>query len=501
MDKLNINYNPDILNCLANLSNDEVFTPPQLANNMLDLLPNELWSNPNAKFLDPCCKTGVFLREIVKRLNKGLEHQIPDLQERINHILSKQIFGIGITELTSLMTKRTVYCSKISNGKYSVCELFDDEDGNIFYTRMEHKWKGDKCEICEANKDKYDRGLELETHAYAFIHKEREEIFNMKFDVIIGNPPYQLDDGGNGASAKPLYHKFVEQAKKMNPRYIVMIIPSRWFAGGKGLDEFRSTMLNDKRIRELHDFPNASECFPGVEIKGGVCYFLWDRDRKGLCNVCTYENNEVISSLKRYLLEDGLDVFIRQNEALTILKKVMEFNEEKFSSIVSSRKPFGLATNYTDFKNEKSDEYYIKVYAKNKKIGYEKIENINKGRELIDCWKLFIPEAIGSGNIKTDWVKPIIASPNTISTETYLAVGCCNDKKIIENIYSYTQTKFFHLLLGLRKITQHTTSKVYSFIPMQDFNESWNDEKLYKKYNLSQEEINFIESTVRSLDK
>lgn len=280
--------NPDVLTCIANLSNDEVFTPPEFANRMLDTLTEtwaetnggaNLWANPEVKFLDPFTKSGVFLREITSRLVAGLEKEIPDLQERIDHILTKQVFGIGITRITSLLARRSVYCSKFANGKHSIVKSFTTEQGNIWFERMEHTWVDDKCKFCGANRRDYARSAEFETHAYAFIHTDDiktrlAELFggDMQFDVIIGNPPYQLGQSGGdavGGFAMPIYQKFVQAAKSLDPRYVIMVTPARWFAGGRGLDEYRSEMLADKRIRALVDFPDASEAFPGTQIKGG----------------------------------------------------------------------------------------------------------------------------------------------------------------------------------------------------------------------------------------
>ena len=268
----NVNYNPDVLSCIANLSSDEVFTPPEIVKQMLDLLPPELFRSKNSTFLDPACKSGVYLREIAKRLIEGLENEIPDLQKRLNHIYTKQLFGIAITQLTALLSRRSLYCSKTANGKYSVCNAFKKPEGNIFYSNIEHNWENGRCQYCGANERGYDRGEDLENHAYNFIHTENpEELFNMKFDVIIGNPPYQLSDGGGeGHSAIPLYHSFIEQAIKLQPSNICMIIPARWYSGGKGLDAFRERMITENRIVELHDFPETTDCFPGLNSRGGV---------------------------------------------------------------------------------------------------------------------------------------------------------------------------------------------------------------------------------------
>lgn len=493
-------YKPDVLECLANLSNDEVFTPPEIANNMLDLLPQTVFKNPKSKFLDPASKSGVFLREIAKRLIVGLEEVFPDLNDRLDHIYQNQLYGIAITELTSLVSRRSIYYTKYPQTEFSVSK-FDNAEGNIVFRKYPHSWKNNTCVYCGATRKSLDRDESLETHAYEFIHTDNpKEIFDMKFDVIIGNPPYHLNDGGAGASAKPIYQLFIQQAMKLNPKHLVMITPSRWFSGGKGLDKFRAEMINDKRFREIHDFFDASEVFPGVEIKGGVNYFLWDRDYNGDTLMVSHSNGKIVSKMKRPLQFEDSDIVIRHNEAIDILGKVSKFNEESFSSIVSPRKPFGLATNFKGYRKTKQNDDDIKIYATKKEGWLPANFDFPRNKNWVDKWKIFIPKAIGSGNMSEDEIKPIIGTPNTVSTETYIMVGPFSSEEETKNVYSYIRTKFFHFMVGLRKVTQDATSKVYNFVPVQDFSKPWTDEELYRKYDLSEDEINFIESIIRPLE-
>ena len=498
---LNINnYNPDVLTCLANLSSDEVFTPPQLVNQILDLLPKEIWSDKNARFLDPVCKTGVFLREIAKRLDAGLEKKIPDKQNRINHIFKNQLFGIGITELTSLLSRRSVYCSKTANGKYSVCETFDRPGGNIRFERIEHNWKNGRCTYCGASEAILERGEELETHAYQFIHSENpEEIFNMKFDVIVGNPPYQLSDSGFGRSASPIYHRFVQQAKKLEPRYLTMIIPARWFAGGKGLDDFRSEMLNDNRIRKIVDFENASEVFPGVDIAGGICYFLWERDSRGLCEVTNLHNGERIISVRPL---NEFTTFIRHSQAVPIIRKVLakvKNGSRRLSDVVSPRKPFGLPTNYKP-KERGVPCWFIQKIG----LSYVNKSDISDGRGLLNKWKLLIPKAPIAG--QTDFSKPVgfyyegntrIAKPGECCTESWIVACAFSTKAEVVSFKSYLFTKTVRFLLLQTVISQDVTKQKFSLVPdLGKYEGKYTDELLLKKWGISKEEWEFIDSKI-----
>ncbi|UBB89347.1 Eco57I restriction-modification methylase domain-containing protein [Candidatus Kaistella beijingensis] len=491
-------YNPDVLTCLANLSNDEVFTPPQIANQMLDLLPVELWSNPEAKFLDPFTKSGVFLREITKRLITGLETQIPDLQTRINHIMANQIYGIAITELTSLLARRSLYCTKNADGEFSVADIFANPEGNIAYENIPHTWDTNgKCIYCGVSKDVMGEEIRegLESHAYMFIHN-KNPFENMQFDVIIGNPPYQLSDGGHGSSAMPLYHKFIEQAIKLQPKFISVIIPARWFSGGKGLDEFRDLMLSGNKMRILVDFINSTDCFPGVDISGGITYFLWQNDYNGDCVVRTIEDNKVISEMTRPLKENNADIFIRYNDAIPIIRKLEQFNEKSFMTVVSSRKPFGLTTNFRG-----SNSGNVKVYT-SAGISYTTDENVLNNKDWVNLPKVYTAKAYGERIATNFWVtgKPFLGERGSICTETYLVVGPFASEKKCENVISYMRTRFFRFLVLLVKNTQNAPKGVYQLVPIQNFNEEWTDVKLYNKYNLSDEEIRLIEKLVRPME-
>lgn len=544
-------HNPDVLTCIANLSNDEVFTPPEFANQMLDTLEQawaesndgaSIWADSTVTFLDPFTKSGVFLREVTRRLTDGLATQIPDLDERVDHILTKQVFGIGITRLTSLLARRSVYCSKDATGEHSIAKSFERDWGNIWFERTEHTWAGrkkerranpltgheelveqtgtGKCKFCGASEGEYARDEFLETHAYAFIHtndiKARvNELFgaDMQFDVIIGNPPYQLADGGFGISAAPIYQYFIEQAKELEPRFLSVVTPSRWMTGGKGLDEFRERMLDDNRIRTIVDYPDSNDVFPGTQIKGGVSYWLWDRDNPGDVNVVTHTAGQDVSVATRPLREPGADVFVRYNLGVSILRKVllMESDVEsnsahfglpsnkQFRAIVSSRRPFGFDTT---FKGHAIPEDGDLLLHRNSGIGYVARTEIGANHAVIDRWKVFIPRA-GSGSDSFPHPilsKPFIGKPGEVSSETYIFIGPFVDETETSNVISYLRTRLLRFLVLLHKPSQSTTREQYTFVPLQDFSRPWTDDELYEKYGITDEEIAFIESMVRPME-
>ncbi len=494
----NTMYNPDVLSCIANLSSDEVFTPPELANAMLDMLPQELFENPDTKFLDPGCKSGVFLREIAKRLLKGLEPIYPDLQERTDHIFKEQLYGIAITELTSHLSRRSLYCSKFANGRYSVVS-FDTVDGNVRFKNIQHRWKNGNCVYCGASQKEYERSDDLETHAYELIHTTKpEEIFKMRFDVIISNPPYQLNDGGGtGKSAKPIYQLFVSQAKKLHPRYMTMIIPSGWFSGGKGLDEFRADMLTDKRIRKLVDFDNFREVFPGVDLAGGACFFLWDRDHPGSCEV-TNVSGEMRDTVVRELNE--YDTFIRSNKALAIVNKVNAKDYKRhLNEVVYPRLPFGIPTTYTPT-NSGVPCYFTQRIG----LQHARKNDVTDSFGIIDKWKFLVPKAPIAG--QTDFSKPVafyydgntrIAKPNEICSESWLVAGAFDSEEEALSYKSYIFTKTVRFLLLQTVVSQNISKKNYVFIPdLGKYEGIYTDTQLCNMWDITDNEFEYIKSRI-----
>lgn len=488
---------PDILDCIANLSSDEVFTPPDVANQVLDQFPVEIWSDPNIKILDPCCKTGIFLRECAKRLMVGLAKSIPDEVARRNHIFQNMLYGIAITELTGLMARRSLYYTKDASNEHSVFQ-FDDPQGNITYKRFEHDYIQGRCSICGSPYENLERGESMENYAYQFIHEQ--EVSKMKFDVVIGNPPYQISDGGGGkgSSASPIYHLFVNQAFRLKPRYVSMIIPSRWFAGGKGLDSFREQMLNSTNFTNLNDYPAAADLFPSVEIKGGVCYFLWDSKYDGPCKVTTTVSGQEPTISNRYLGEHG-DTFIRYAEALPILEKVKAKSKEYLDSQVYSRKPFGLTSNFADHKDKPFADS-VTLYRLGG-ISYVKRNQILANHESIDKWKVLIGKGYNGGDSFPHQImaEPIVAAPGSACTETYLILGLFDSEKEAKNFSTFVRTRLFRFLVALRKNTQNMSKSVFAFVPIFSLKAQLSDEVLYSHYGITKDEVKFIESIVREM--
>ncbi len=505
------NYNPDVLECLANLSNDEVFTPPKVVNQMLDMLPPETWSNPNLKFLDPACKTGVFLREIAKRLIVGLEEQIPDLQQRLDHIFHNQLYGIAITELTALASRRSLYCSKYANGKYSVSK-FDNPDGNIRFVPINHTWENGKCKYCGASASQYQRADDLETHAYEFIHTNNpEEIFGMKFDVVIGNPPYHLSTTANSdgriaaVQAQPIFQKFVVTAKKLRPSYLSMIIPARWYNGGIGLEEFREQMFNDGHLAELFDYQNSADCFSGVGIAGGICYFLWKNDyQNNNIKVINLVKGEIESSSDRNANEFG-NVFIRNNLAVNIVRKVRNNSSEYLDSRVLPLNPFGFNADARG--GEKSDLNKIAL-INSKGIGWVSEHEVKKNKQLINKYKVIIGKVVPSnGEVGIDPSKgykaitnPKILKPSEIHTFSYMLLGSFQSEEEANNYKEYISTKFARYMLRLTYSSMNISKSNFMLVPNLNYDIKWTDELLYQKYDLSKDEIDCIENTMRPME-
>jgi Eco57I restriction-modification methylase len=499
---------PDILEVIADLSNDEVFTPPRVANAVLDLLPAEVWTDSSLRWLDPGCKTGVFLREATKRLMVGLADEFPDEQERLDHILRNQMFGIATTELTSLMSRRTLYCSKEANGPESTVAM-QTSSGNLWYQRVEHSYTKGRCSECSASETEMERPGR-DNHCYALIHAggrhALRKAIDMKFDVIVGNPPYQMEADSSGKNVVAIYHLFVEQAKALNPRFLSMVIPSRWMLGVRGLDGFQAGMLSEGNLSALVDYPNSAELFPTVDIKSGICYFLWERDRTGKCMSTLSRAGTIVGPVERDLSE--FDVLVRDSRAVPILRRVLAREEGMLSDLVSPRDPFGpdLGSNYTDFRKVQRDgdvRLYMNQESAVSALWTERTA-ATRHKDLIDVWKVFIPKA-GPGNsgghVVPDVVlsRPVAAPPNSVCSATYLVAGPLNSESEAKNLCAYVRTRFVRFLISLRKPSQNTTQDCYGWVPQQTWDREWTDEALYDKYGITPDEQAYIAEMIREM--
>jgi hypothetical protein len=420
--------------------------------------------------------------------------------------------------------------SKQGEFVYAIYKKFGKEVGNHFYsiptskiayefTRKVYSLLELDVKLIEANYTSYDLINENK-----FIENETIKINNkkMKFNVIVGNPPYQQSDGGAQASAKPIYNLFVESAKDLNPSYISIIMPTRWYAGGKGLDEFREIMLNDKHISELHDFLKPDILFQNTNNRGGICFFIRDKsydNSKNLTKLFTYKNNLTPVLNIRSLKTADSDILIRHSIALEIISKVKSHKDfATFENHISSRKPFDLEGNVVNnekiFRIDKKElKNPIMCFGKSKKVGFVERDKITKNANWIDSYKVFAPYANNIGTeLNDDNLNAFVGEPNTICTETYIVMGVTLNLDLISstNLVKYFFTKFARFMHSLPKVSQHGTSKTYKFVPLQDFTENsdidWSkstqeiDKQLYDKYKLTNEEIEFIESMIKPMN-
>lgn len=441
----------------------------------------------DTKILEINSKSGLYplyvtynvYRTLVSDYKKGKaskELSIKEHQELWDTVLSNNVFVICKTPMAKSITKRTLagFRKAKVNTRY-----FEDLVNQI-------KNKGDKFV------KRIKRGQS---------YWNANEDNNMEFNAIVGNPPYQEMDGGNSVSAKPIYNEFVDISKAIKPDYISMIMPARWYAGGKGLDEFRENMLNDNRIKALFDYPNSTSLFKNVDIAGGLCYFLWDKNNPQ--DTCEIHNrvNEV-SNLKVRRIND-YDILIRDNRAITVLEKVLSLFEDKpkLSESVSSRKPFGLPTNYKPKEKGQPCWFVQKIGLK-----YAAKKDIIDNNNYLDKWKLLIPKAPIAG--QTDFTKPIgfyydgntrIAKPGECCTESFIIAGAFTTENEVLSFKSYLFTKTVRFLLLQRVVSQDVTKKCFAFIPdLKHYSETFTDEKLCERWGITEDEWNYIDSRIHN---
>lgn len=490
-----IGVDVDIFDYIPMQEQNRVFTPKKVVIKMLDMLEEEnpeVFKSTKRKFLDPYSKSGLFLAGIVKRLFQNLRPRFNSDKECLMHILSNQIYAWSPNGPLRKSSINTVLgFMRFDRVNYEPKDKRSLEDNFLNYDPMNEKGEIDNDKVLE------------------HIHKCWGE--DMKFDVIIGNPPYQLNDGGGtGSSAIPLYDKFIKLAILLKPKTLCMIIPSRWYAGGKGLDDFRSLMLNSKNISTLVDFPNSSDCFPGVIIAGGVCYFVWQESYFGDCSVINMDKDNVVSTIKRSLNE--YPIFVRNNTAIGIIDKVRKKQNDFLLTNVYSRNCFDLISNTRGHKEKSSGDYTL--YSRYGK-SYIEPGRVKDEFNLVNKYKVIITKAMSGGNKTTADGKYLVLStlktlePQEVCTETYLCLYSFDNAAQAHNFERYAKTKFFRFLL-LQALTSINISKdKFIFVPNQDFTLNsdidWTkevsqiDKQLYKKYNLSQEEVDFIEDKVKEM--
>lgn len=479
----------DIFDYIPPQQTNQIFTPRRVVKLMVDLVVEnnpDIFSNYNVKFVDLYTKSGLYITEIVKRLNEGLKEQIPNSEERMRWILENQVYACAPSNIIYNIAKNFIFCNFKGVDSKNIVE----------------------CDLTEHTKSGNAK-------------KKLMELFgddSLKFNVIIGNPPYQEMDGGAQASARPIYHHFVRLAKELNPELISFIMPTRWYAGGKGLDEFRDEMINDIHLRELHDWLTPEDIFPNTNIRGGVCYFLWDKkydNSKNLTRVVTHENNSITADDFRGMKVEGVDIFVRDGKAITILEKVfVDKNIDTMLNHVSSRRPFGFEGNFIKESNFRKTNSGltdpIQCYGKGQIVGYVERDEITVRPQWIDIWKVYTPRANNIGTeLNDDNLNTFVGAPKTICTESYLVIGAelGLDENSCNSLSKYLTTKFARYLHGIAKGSQDATSKTFKFVPIQNFSDksdiNWSvsvqelDKQLYEKYGLSDEDIKHIERRIK----
>ena len=502
----------DVLDTISQLPNDEILTPPAVARQVLRILPEDVWSNHTLTWCDPFCKSGVFLREIYSRLMQSLSSWEPDPNKRREHILRKMLFASAITDLLANVTRRTLYQSFDATGASIVdpeaktfLVEFDNPQGNVWYERGEHVFKpgSSTCLHCGGQKKVIE--LERENFAYPLLHNRLPfGGTEMKFDIIVGNPPYQIgmkdDKGERTKNITPLYNRFIEKAIELDPKFLLMVTPSRWFTAGKNLSLFREKMLADRRMRKIVDYPNGREIFPTVEVKGGISFFLWDRDHDADCDFVQVSDGKLVSQDLRDL-RDGEGVLVRDMTANAIVDKVRSHKrcESRLSESVSTQDPFGAAlkTNYA-LSKEKPFSGSIPLIYKHK-IGYITNDQIPRNHEWIKDYKVLLPKASdGKGAREGLRVlgEPIALAPGSVCTQSYLVAGRFGSPTEARNFAKYLTTKFVRFLVLQRKTTQDLIPDRFKFVPELTMDEEWTDPTLFELFGLGAKEIDYIERTI-----